>query len=296
MRISAPPARAMSPISRLTTTARQIADTRDPSLRLPDPETADEVGELAETLQEMLESLHAAQTDTEAAMRRQRTFVADASHELRTPLTSVLANLEVLEQTLGAADRPDDRDVVAAALRSARRMKRIVSDLLLLARADVGRTEERSRVDLADILRAACSEAKALLGNRVLVVQAPEAVPMSGSADELHRLVLNLVENAATHTPPGTRVQASVRSEGNAAVVTVEDDGAGIRPEIADSLFDRFVRAEGDSGGGTGLGLAIVAAVTRAHSGDVDVASPPGGGARFTVRLPREQVEVLEAV
>ena len=134
--------RAMEPIAELTDAAREIERTRNPSLQIPRPEADDEVAELATTLESMLHALDEARTETEAALLRQREFVADASHELRTPLTSVLANLELLEETLDG----EHREAAASALRSSRRMRRLVADLLLLARADAGREPPR-RVD-----------------------------------------------------------------------------------------------------------------------------------------------------
>ena len=136
--------RAMRPIASLTATAREIASTRDPSRRMPEPSVDDEVGELARTLEQMLRSLDAARAEREGAMQKQREFVADASHELRTPLTSVLANLELLQASLDAPDQAEDREMVDSALRSSRRMSRLVGDLLLLARADAGRLGKRT--------------------------------------------------------------------------------------------------------------------------------------------------------
>ncbi|HKJ36966.1 MAG TPA: histidine kinase dimerization/phospho-acceptor domain-containing protein, partial [Solirubrobacterales bacterium] len=132
--------RAMQPIANLTGTARNIARTRDPSLRIPQIESDDEVAELARTLDEMLRELDAARSETELTIQRQREFVADASHELRTPLTSILANLELLE---GGLDPGADDELAAtrSALRSSKRMGRLVGDLLILARADAGRRE-----------------------------------------------------------------------------------------------------------------------------------------------------------
>src|SRR5881394_214669 len=147
--------RAMRPISSLTATARTIADTGDPSSHMPQPRVDDEVGELARTLEQMLRSLDAARAEREAALRRQRKFVADASHELRTPLTSILANLELLE----AALEGEDAEIVQSALRSSRRMRGLVSDLLLLARADHDQRERtREIVDLSEVVLAAAAE------------------------------------------------------------------------------------------------------------------------------------------
>ena len=127
--------RAMEPITELTAAARRIERSRDPSEKIPHAEAEDEVAELARTLEAMLASLGEARAETEGALARQREFVADASHELRTPLTSVLANLELLEEELTG----EQREAAASALRSSRRMRRLVADLLLLARADAGR-------------------------------------------------------------------------------------------------------------------------------------------------------------
>src|SRR6185312_10447208 len=123
-------ARAMRPIVELTDAAREIERTRDPSARLPRPEAEDEIAELARTLSGMLAALEAARSDTQSMLDRQREFVADASHELRTPLTSVLANLDLLTEELGG----EQAETADAALRSTRRMRRLVGDLLLLAR------------------------------------------------------------------------------------------------------------------------------------------------------------------
>ena len=124
--------RALRPVSELTAEANAIAQTGDGTRRLPVPARKDELGELALTLDAMLDSLAAAQSTTEKTLQGQREFLADASHELRTPLTSVIANLEMLADT----DDPDHAESAAAALRSARRMRGLVSDLLALARAD----------------------------------------------------------------------------------------------------------------------------------------------------------------
>jgi two-component system OmpR family sensor kinase len=275
--------RAMAPIAQLTQAAREIARTRDPSLELPKPEADDEVADLARTLEEMLQALDASRRETEGALARQREFVADASHELRTPLTSILANLELLEGSL----RGEDAETAVAALRSSRRMRRLVGDLLLLARADAGREGLREQVPLAAIAREAAAEAAPVSADHQLVLDLPEHGPViEGVADDLHRLALNLIENALVHTPPGTLVTVRVGEAAGRAVLEVEDAGPGIPPEARGRIFDRFVRGSGEVGGGSGLGLAIVRAVAQQHGGSVEVGAGATGGARFTVRLP----------
>jgi signal transduction histidine kinase len=291
--------RAMRPIASLTATAREIASTRDPSLRIPKPESSDEVAELAETLDEMLRGLDAARTETEAMVDAQREFVADASHELRTPLTSVLANLELLQERLERTQGSDeDAETVAAALRSSRRMRRLVSDLLLLARADAGRSGARGPVDLAEVAAEAVAEATPMAAGHRLELAAPEPVPLRGNRDELHRLVLNLVENGLRHTPAGSEIEIAAASRNGDAVLEVSDDGPGIPPDVSDRVFSRFVRladtgaerveapADLAADAGSGLGLAIVRAVAEGHGGSVSVGRSETGGARFIVRLP----------
>ncbi|HEX3238648.1 MAG TPA: ATP-binding protein [Solirubrobacterales bacterium] len=282
--------RAMRPVAALTATAREISMTRDPSQRMPEPPVDDEVGELAETLDQMLRSLDDARGEREAALQRQREFVADASHELRTPLTSVLANLELLQEALRGADQGEDREVVDSALRSSRRMNRLIGDLLLLARADAGRLDVHRRCDLAEVAGEAAAEAAPLMGARELVVDNDRPLRVEGSPDELHRMVLNLLDNAAHHTPAHSKVELSLRAEDGAAVVEVADDGPGIPAEMREQIFSRFVRGTGPadtaSGTGTGLGLAIVSAVAESHGGRVEVTDSPSGGALFRARIP----------
>jgi signal transduction histidine kinase len=282
--------RAMRPIAQLTSSARQIAETRDPSHHMPRPPVEDEVGELAETLEQMLRSLDAARAEREQAMQQQREFVADASHELRTPLTSVLANLELLQASLGGPDQAEDREVVDSALRSSRRMSRLVSDLLLLARADAGRLAAHHRCDLAEIAGDAAAEAAPLMGGRDFVIDNDRPLRVEGSADELHRMVLNLLDNAARHTPEGATIELRLSRQGGYAVVEVADDGPGIPQAMRKLIFDRFVRGEGPAdtarGNGTGLGLAIVSAVAASHHGSVEATESEAGGALFRARIP----------
>nr|MBA3264671.1 HAMP domain-containing histidine kinase [Thermoleophilaceae bacterium] len=216
--------RAMRPIAGLTRAAREVARTRDPDITLPRPRANDEVSDLANTFEDMLRELGAARQETEATLDRQRAFVADASHELRTPLTSILANLELLESELAG----EQREMADSALRSSKRMRRLVGDLLLLARADAGREAPRVPVDLSSVAAEAALEATALSSQHPLDLDLPEPVLVVGVADDLHRLVANLLENAFLHTPGGTPVTVSVRREGSEAVLEVADRGPGV--------------------------------------------------------------------
>lgn len=282
--------RAMRPVSSLTATAREIAETGDPSRRVPAPPVEDEVGELASTLEQMLRSLDAARAEREAALRRQREFVADASHELRTPLTSIQANLELLRGSLGPEGGEEEEKLLSSALRSSGRMTRLVGDLLLLARADAGRPGAHTRCDLASVAGDAAAEVAPTAGDRELRLPNETPAPVDGNPDELHRMVLNLLDNAVRHTPPGTTIELRLRVEGDDAVLEVADDGPGITPARREQVFDRFARGDGPSdtavGGGSGLGLAIVRAVATSHGGSAEVHESDAGGALFRVRLP----------
>ncbi len=292
--------RAMSPIAELTRTAEEIAQTRDPSRSVPQPQADDEVGELARTLQGMLRELDSAHAETEATLARQRQFVADASHELRTPLTSVLANLELLVDRSEIGQLPGDLGEAAhSALRSSRRMRRLVADLLLLARSDVGGVVRREPVDLARVAVEAAAELGPVSANHEISLDVRPAIVLA-SLDELLRLAINLIENALRHTPPGTeiRIVTDISPDGSARLM-VEDDGPGVPERLLSTMFERFVRGAGDRGGSFGLGLAIVRAVTESHGGEVTIEhthpqgadGSPAYGARFIVRLPAKDVQ-----
>jgi two-component system, OmpR family, sensor kinase len=233
----------------------------------------------------MLRELDAARAETESMLARQRRFVADASHELRTPLTSVLANLELLAESLHG----EQGEAASSALRSSQRMRRLVADLLLLARTDVGRVVPHEPCALDQIVVEAAGELGPVSAAHdiSLDVGREGSIHVEASRDELHRLTINLLENALRHTPPGTEILVSTatRPDGQVELV-VQDNGPGVPPELAPTLFERFVRGVGDRGSSFGLGLAIVRAVAESHGGSVSLEAVAPHGARFVVRLP----------
>ena len=276
-------ARAMRPVRRMTSTARHIARTRDLDATMPTSKVHDEIAELAGTLQDMIDELAAAQATVDATLQRQREFVADASHELRTPLTAVQANLELLALTTEG----DDREAAESALRSSRRMRRLVADLLLLARMDASREVERVEVDLDRAILEAIDELEPQIGDHEVVLDL-DPVTLDGIRDELVRMVANLVGNALRHTPGGTEIRVRLRAQGGRGELVVEDDGPGIPEELRVRIFERFVRRGGEGAGSTGIGLAIVRAAAQRHGGDVRVEATDeatGTGARFVVQL-----------
>ena len=277
--------RAMRPIAGLTRAAREVARTRDPDITLPKPLANDEVADLAYTLEDMLRELSAARGETEATLDRQREFVADASHELRTPLTSILANLELLESELDG----EQREMAGSALRSSRRMRRLVGDLLLLARADAGReAPQRAGRPRRRGARGGGRGRRAVRRppvsrRRARARSCRAAWPTTSTASPA-----TWSRTPSSTRPPGTPVTVSVRREGDSAVLEVADRGPGVPPAHARAGLRalRARRRRRRPSGGSGLGLAIVRAVAEAHGGRVELRDAEGGGARFTVRLP----------
>ncbi|HEV2727365.1 MAG TPA: HAMP domain-containing sensor histidine kinase [Solirubrobacterales bacterium] len=285
--------RAMRPVATLTSAAREITATRDLSRQLPRPVAEDEVAQLTRTLQEMLTALDASQAEREAAMQKQREFVADASHELRTPLTSILANLELLEAQLAKTSQGEEREIVTSAVRSSQRMSRLVADLLVLARSDAGQHRPMTVVDLAEVSEGACREIAPNLGGRDLEIHCDSA-PMHGNHDELHRAILNLLDNAIRYSPDDAHIllRTTVDEQSDAVLLEVADSGPGIPDGMRERVFERFVRGAGgsdtDPTGGTGLGLAMVQAIVASHGGTVTAGSSAKlGGACFRLSFPK---------
>jgi signal transduction histidine kinase len=226
-----------------------------------------------------------------AALRHQREFAADASHELRTPLTVIRSSVEHLRRH---PDRPvrEVGDALVDIDAEVTHLTSLVDDLLLLARSDSGAVNlERVPIHLDDVAAdaaAALAQPAAAAGVRVEVDPAPTAA--IGDPARLRQLVMILVDNAIRHSPRGSAVRVVVRPTGEAASVSVEDAGPGVRPEDRDRVFDRFWRAPGAPAGGTGLGLAIAKWIADHHDGSISVDASPAGGARFEVTIPNRPV------
>ncbi|MFN8592490.1 MAG: HAMP domain-containing sensor histidine kinase [Thermomicrobiales bacterium] len=287
--------RALRPVDRVTAAAATIAagDGTATSLaaRLPVPPTNDELSRLSATFNAMLNRL-------EASFRTQERFVADASHELRTPLTAIRGNVDVLLRQLRGphgAIHPDDlEDSLVDIRRESDRMRRLLDDLLTLARSDsiagALKSENAGPVRLDEIAAEAVRSAQVLANGQEIELEAPRGVEVRGDYDRLHQLLMILLDNAIRHTPAGGRIRVAVAAtEDGAALLAVRDEGEGIAPEHLPHLFERFYRADGARGrssGGTGLGLAIAHAICEAHKGKISVTSTPGQGTTFLVVLP----------
>ena len=294
---------ATRPLRRVAATATRVSElplhTGEVNLseRVPDSETDPhtEVGQVGAALNRMLDHVHAALHARQRSETRVRQFVADASHELRTPLASIRGYAELTRRGREQVG-PDTRHALGRIESEAGRMSLLVEDLLLLARLDAGRPLQFEQTDLVPLVVDTISDARAAGQDHNWRLDLPdEPALVSADAARLQQVLVNLLGNARTHTPPGTTVTARVQRRGTWLCVDVEDNGQGIPAELLPHVFERFAR--GDSArsratGSTGLGLAIVQAVATAHSGAVTVDSVPGRTV-FTVHLPALPSEPL---
>ena len=269
--------RALRPVEAIRLEAEEITGTTM-HRRVPEPDTDDEVGRLARTMNAMLLRL-------EMSSQKQRQFVSDASHELRTPLASIRANLEVALRNSDSTDWPQ---VAARVLAEDERMEDTVAEMLELARLDESKgplpIDTLPEVDLDEVI------ADLVITTRRVPVDTTRvsAGRVHGREDQLSRAIRNLVDNAARHAVAKVAVSLTTDDEG-AVDLFVDDDGTGIAPEDRTRVFERFTRLDegrARDAGGLGLGLALVKGIVESHQGTVTIDDSPLGGARFAVRLP----------
>ncbi|WP_240434871.1 HAMP domain-containing sensor histidine kinase [Streptomyces sp. YIM 130001] len=307
---------ALRPLRRVAATATRVSElplhSGEPDLseRVPDADPRTEVGQVGAALNRMLDHVHSALSARQESETRVRRFVADASHELRTPLASIRGYAELTRRGREETG-PDTRHALGRIESEASRMTVLVEDLLLLARLDAGRPLEKRSTDLSPLVVDAVSDARAAGPAHHWRLELPEEPALvRADAPRLQQVLVNLLANARTHTPPGTTVTARValvprtdpasdtRRETRRAAcrevrVEVEDDGPGMAAELVPQVFERFARGDesrsrtGGNAGSTGLGLAIVRAVVTAHDGRVTAESAPGRTV-FAVTLPSD--------
>ncbi|MCY0924851.1 HAMP domain-containing sensor histidine kinase [Streptomyces sp. H27-H1] len=287
---------ALRPLRRVAATATRVSElplhSGEPDLheRVPDAEAdpRTEVGQVGAALNRMLGHVSSALTARQQSETRVRQFVADASHELRTPLASIRGYAELTRRGREEPG-PDTRHALGRIESEATRMTGLVEDLLLLARLDAGRPLSTCDTDLAPLVVDAVSDARAAGHDHHWRLELPDE-PARVHADpaRIQQVLVNLLANARTHTPPGTTVTAHVSRETSAVRLRIEDDGPGIPSALLPHVFERFARGDASrsrSAGSTGLGLAIVQAVVSAHGGHVGVRST-AGRTSFEVLLP----------
>jgi two-component system, OmpR family, sensor kinase len=287
---------ATRPLRKVAATATRVSElplhTGEVNLseRVPETETDPhtEVGQVGAALNRMLNHVHGALHARQESEMRVRQFVADASHELRTPLASIRGYAELTRRGREEVG-PDTRHALGRIESEAGRMTFLVEDLLLLARLDAGRPLQFEQTDLVPLVIDTVSDARAAGRDHVWRLELPdEPALVSADAARLQQVLVNLLANARTHTPPGTTVTARVQRRGPWLCVDVQDNGEGIPADLLPHVFERFARGDSSrsrASGSTGLGLAIVQAVATAHGGAVTVDSGPGRTV-FTVHLP----------
>jgi heavy metal sensor kinase len=275
--------RSLAPVRRMAEQAKRITD-RNLNSRLDAGAASQELQLLADSFNELLSRLD----QSFASMRR---FVADASHELRTPLSVIRGEADVAL----ASDRShaEYKESIAVMQDEARRLSRLVDDLLNLTRADAESVKLRLEpFYLNDLLSECCRSVQPIAGSKGIELgcRCPGDVMFNGDQELLRRLLFNLLENAIRYTPAGGKVAMNLGVEEEAVRIEVSDTGIGIPADAAPHVFERFYRADqarSREQGGFGLGLSIVKWIAETHHGTVQLTSQPGVGSTFTVLLQK---------
>jgi two-component system, OmpR family, sensor kinase len=254
-------------------------------------ETRIKIGNAAEELAVLVTSFNELLSRLDQSFETMRRFVADASHELRTPIAVIRGEADVaLSQERTPAEYRESLGII---LDEARRLSRLVDDLLNLARADAGHVQLQTHdFYLNELLGDCCRSVQGLANSRGLKLECLPGSDLQFSGDEqlLRRLVINLLDNALRYTPSGGKVTAALDAGSASVRLRISDTGIGIAPDDAARVFERFYRAgeaRSRQNGGVGLGLAIVRWIAESHRGTVECASHPGQGSTFIVTLPK---------
>jgi two-component system OmpR family sensor kinase len=281
---------SLRPLAAVESTAEAIAEG-DLSARLPSAKPHTEVGRLVASLNQMLtriEESFAVRIESEKKLRR---FVADASHELRTPLTAIRGFSELYRQ--GAVKGEEKtKDLVGRIEDESIRMGSLVEDLLLLARLDQSPEIERLPINLNEVVLDAVESARVSGPDHLIETKIPdEESYILGDQNRVHQVIANLLENARSHTPAGTKIFVEIIDNEDSVEVSVADNGPGFAREDHDRIFERFYRADSSrtrsvKTEGSGLGLSIVKAIMEAHGGSVHTQSELGEGAKFVLTFP----------
>ena len=278
---------ALQPIDRITHTAHQIGTERDFGRRVHYIGPPDEIGRLTTTFNEMLVALQSAYRQEAQALQAQRRFIADASHELRTPLTTIRGNIALLQREPPISS--EDRTAVLTDMADeGERMSRLVNDLLMLARADAGRTLRSAPVLIKPLIEDVCRKVKVVAPRHSIDCDGLDDVMVCGDEDALKQVLLILLDNARKFTPPHGLIAMTSTLAPQQVTIHVRDTGVGIAPEALSHIFERFYRGDTSrTGAGAGLGLAIAQSLVKAQRGTIAVESTLGVGSVFTITLPK---------
>lgn len=277
----------LRPLEEMESASHKIA-AGDLTLRLDEPPADDEIGRLSRSFNAMVARL-------EGMLTRQQRFMADVSHELRTPLTALAGGIEMMLLGAHQSDPAAGARLLRSMYAETERMRRLVEELLTLARLDEGRLALHiESVDATALVAALCDDARRLAHGQTLRCDTPPApLLVRADADRLKQVLLILLDNALKFTPEGGEVTLSVKREERApfALFQIADTGVGIAPEDAPHIFERFYRVDPARArpqqrtGGSGLGLAIAKSLVEAHEGTISLTSAPNVGTTVSVRL-----------
>jgi len=277
---------ALSPVERVVASARTIT-AGDLSRRVPVQHPKDEVGRLAVTVNDLLARLEGAFARREEALSRQRRFVADASHHLRTPITSIEGYARMLDEW-GFEDPDTAREGVATIHREARYMRKLVEDLLSLAKGDEGAPLNPRPHDLDAVAAEAVEAARLSAGTTRSIHHVPTREPVLANFDpeRVEQAAAILLDNAVKYTPEGGVIEVSASRHDARVRLEVSDTGMGVPPQETSHIFERFYRSEAArTVRGTGLGLSIARQIAEAHGGSLHVESVRGKGSTFILQL-----------
>ena len=273
---------ALRPVERMRLESEAVSAS-EPGRRLPVPRTRDELAALGGSLNRMLDRL-------EAAVERERRFVADASHELRTPLANLKAELDL---ALRRARSPSELvDALRSASEETERLTLLAEDLLLLASADgAGLPARREETDVGGLVRETVESFSGRAATLGVALEASIEGDIRANVDRarVRQAVGDLIDNALRHTPSGGRVIVDAAISAGTVSIAVADTGEGFAAEFLPNAFEAFTRADASRSrpaGGAGLGLAIVRAVAQAHGGSVEARNRDEGGAIVVLRIP----------
>ena len=274
--------RATRPLRAVSHTTRRILETGDLSARVPGPNGTGELALLVQQLNTLLDK-------NAAHVRVLRETLDNLAHDLRTPITRLRGTAELALHDAG--DPAEARAALANCVDESDRLLHVLEALLDISAAEAGALKlNRDRVDLRTLTERAVDLYREVAEEKAITVtlDQPAAVEFSVDAIRLGQAINNLLDNALKYTPAGGKVAVSVRNEPRAAAITVTDNGPGVAPNERDAIFRRLYRSDSSrSQRGLGLGLSMVKAIVEAHGGTVAIDDAPGGGARFTVMLPK---------
>jgi two-component system OmpR family sensor kinase len=277
--------RGLAPLDRMASTADMITSRGDLTARMPDPGDHAEAGRLAAAINTMLDRIQQAFGARWASEQKVRQFAADASHELRTPLTTIRGYAELYRQgALGPERLPKAMRRIE---QEADRMSSLVAELLELARLDRNSSLDLTDTDMAELVRDAVADAKAVEPARPVSATTPPRLIVVADEPRIRQVLANLLGNVREHTTPETAVAVRLARAGQGALLEVTDAGQGMSEEAAARAFDRFYRGgHNGNGHGSGLGLSIVQAIATAHGGHAMLKSGAGAGTSVQVWIP----------